>query len=363
MATVHRRSTAISLSVSFLTTIGAACTAIGTLKLTRFVWRHYLGRVLLRRRARNTAPLLARYGSGGSSNKATTTTAIVTGATSGLGRCCAMELARQGFDVVLIARTAVDLADLASLLRETYAVQVMTLALDASTATAQDIETRLIARLQQGEEEDGTVGILVNTLGIHNHRPCTVEDMDWELADRILAVNCRFPVLLTSLVIPLLKKNAKTHGHAAILNWGSLTSCTPMALLSTYAATKAWTLHWSRCLAAELQPQNIDVLCAQPGLTATPMSMAAGAAQPQAGGIVADPEIVAQNALSFLGVTQQKRVIPTPLHAFFAFLMENLLPESLQDSLNRSAGLEELKRMDTTTHPPPPPLPAEVSVQ
>ena len=328
----HSRSSAVSLSV--LTAIGAACTTVGTWKVSRFVWRHYLRTVFWPR-----SPLSDRYGKA--------TTAIVAGATFNLGRSCAVELARQGFHLVLIAHTAADLDELANSLRDEYKIQVMTISMDASSATPRDIETQLIQRLFQDETD---VSILVNAAGVYSQRPCSVQDMAWQEADYILSVNCRFPIFLTSQLIPLLQRNAHQHGRAAILNWGSLTSCTPMALLSTYAATKAWTLHWSRCLAAELQPDHIDVLCTQPGLTtttSTTTTLHKQQQQPGAGSMFANPDVVARNALNLLGVTRQKRVVPTPLHAFFVFLMEHVLPESWQDSLNRSAGLERLQRIHT----------------
>jgi hypothetical protein len=56
--------------------------------------------------------------------------------------------------------------------------------------------------------------------------------------------------------------------------------------------------------------------------------------------------IVARNALSLLGVTSQKRIVPTPLHALFTYLVESVLPESLMGSIHLPAGLEEQQRMD-----------------
>ena len=103
-------------------------------------------------------------------------------------------------------------------------------------------------------------------------------------------------------------------------------------------------------LESVLQPDQIDVLCTQPGLTtttSTTTSLHKQQQQPGAGSMFANPDVVARNALNLLSVTQQKRVIPTPLHAFFVFLMEHVLPESWQDSLNRSAGLERLQRIHT----------------
>ena len=69
-----------------------------------------------------------------------------------------------------------------------------------------------------------------------------------------------------------------------------------MAMLSTYAGTKAFINHWSRCLAAEMSPYNIDVLCVRPGLTATRMSGIKTSSF-----AVADAQVVATKALGMLG--------------------------------------------------------------
>ena len=76
-----------------------------------------------------------------------------------------MELARQGFHLVLIAHTAADLDELATSLRDKYKIQVMTISMDASSATPRDIETQLIQRLFQDETD---VSILVNAVGVYN---------------------------------------------------------------------------------------------------------------------------------------------------------------------------------------------------
>lgn len=293
-----------------LTVLGAVTLVDGSVRLARFCWRHFL---------RPNTNLPARYGVG--------TWAIVTGATSGIGREYAMELAKQGFHVVLIARTKEHLQQLSQELEKMYKIKTYAFPLDASTATEIQIQS-LIHFFKEKK-----VSLLINAVGVHNRIRCNVDEMNSKEMERIIRVNCTFTVLLTSKVIPLLKINAQSK-RSAILNIGSLTSSSPMAKLSTYAGTKAFIQHWNRCLAAEMSPFNIDVLCVKPGLTATPMS-----------GIkttsfaVADARHIATKALGMLGI-QTKTVLPYWPHALMDY-MGTLVPESLQDGISRDMNSQE----------------------
>jgi 17beta-estradiol 17-dehydrogenase / very-long-chain 3-oxoacyl-CoA reductase len=287
-----------------LTVLGAVTLVDGSVRLARFCWRHFL---------RPNTNLPARYGVG--------TWAIVTGATSGIGREYAIELAKQGFHVVLIARTKENLQQLSQELENMYNIKAYAFPLDASTATETQIRS-LIPFLKEKK-----VSFLVNVVGVDNHIHCDVDEMTSEEIERIIRVNCTFTVLLTSQIIPLLKINAQSK-RSAILNIGSLTSSSPMAKLSTYAGTKAFIQHWNRCLAAEMSPFNIDALCVRPGLTATPMSGFRTTSF-----VVADARHIATKSLGMLGI-RTKTVLPYWPHALMDYV-GTIIPESFQDGINR----------------------------
>lgn len=296
-----------------LTVLGIVTIVDGSIRLARFCWHQFL---------RPNTNLPVRYGKG--------TWAIVTGATSGIGREYAIELAKQGFHIVLIARTKENLQQLSQELEKKYKIKTYAFPLDASTAT----ETQIQSLIHYFKEK--RVSLLINAVGVHNRRRCNVDEMNGQEMERIIRVNCTFTVLLTSKVIPLLKIHAQSK-RSAILNMGSLTSSSPMAQLSTYAGTKAFIQHWSRCLAAEMSPFNIDVLCVKPGLTATPMS-----------GIkttsfaVADARHIATKALGMLGI-QAKTVLPYWPHALMDY-MGTIVPESVQDGISRDMNAQAEKR-------------------
>ena len=102
----HSRATAA------LTYLGAAYASIVTYSLARFFWRHYL---------RPRTNLVKRY----RGNDSSPSWALVTGATSGIGRGFALALAEQGFNVILVARTTKDLEDVAGELQTRYGTSPM----------------------------------------------------------------------------------------------------------------------------------------------------------------------------------------------------------------------------------------------
>lgn len=312
------------VTTTALTYLGAAYASVITYKFVRFLWRHYL---------RPHTNLVKRYGGLGST-ASSSIWAVVTGATSGIGRGCARVLAEQGFAVVLIARTTKDLDEVAHELQTEYGVKTLVVPMDAALCSESHVDD-LVRQLKTK-----SVAVLVNSVGILNDRPMLVEEMDWSFAERIIKVNCGFTVLITSKMIPLLKQHAIQHKcRSAILNIGSLTSTTPFAMQSTYAATKAFDSHWSRCLAAELRPDPIDVLCVRPGLTASRMS---GIDKP--GGMVADADHFSRSALGMLGLPI-KSILPFPPHAFLDWI-GGLVPESVQDGATLAMGLAKQKEMD-----------------
>jgi 17beta-estradiol 17-dehydrogenase / very-long-chain 3-oxoacyl-CoA reductase len=319
MATSHH-----SRTTAALTYLGAAYASIVTYKVARFFWRHYL---------RPRTNLVKRYRGNGDSPS----WAVVTGATSGIGRGCALALAEQGFNVVLVARTTKDLEDLAGELQARYGISTMYFSMDAAQCS-EPLVNDLIKQL-----DDKSIAILVNSVGILNERPLFVDEMEFSLAQRIIQVNCSFTVLLTSKVIPLIRLHASQNScRGAILNVGSLTSSSPFAMNATYAATKSFNAQWSRCLAAELHPEPIDVLCVRPGLTASRMS---GLLKP--GGIVADADDFAKRALGVLGLGVND-ILPYPPHAFLDWLA-TVVPETVQGSATRAMNLQKRQEMGPET--------------
>lgn len=191
-------------------------------------------------------------------------TALITGASSGLGAAFAAELARRGTDLVLVARSDQALRELQQRLRKAHGVRVTTIARDLTVPGAVD---HVIARLRAG----GTrVDLLVNNAGFATQgRLETIpagRDHDQVLLN-VLAV-----VDLTHALLPdlLAARTAGISNAAGIINVASLGGFQPAPYLAVYAASKAFVLSFSQALSAELRGRGVHVLALCPGPVDTP---------------------------------------------------------------------------------------------
>ncbi len=184
-------------------------------------------------------------------------TALITGASSGIGRAFAHELAGRGMDVVLVARSEERLRELADTLARSHGVRAAVIAADLSRAGAgQEVVEAVRAR-------GLTVDLLVNNAGFGYHGvvadqpPSSVRDM--------MAVNMTTLVELSrSLVAPMLER-----GSGGIINVVSLAAFQPMPYIALYAATKAFVLSFSEALGVEVRGHGVRVLALCPGETST----------------------------------------------------------------------------------------------
>jgi short-subunit dehydrogenase len=179
-------------------------------------------------------------------------TALVTGASSGIGAAIARRLAAAGVNLVLVARSADKLAALAAELTAT-GVRAEAVAADLSLPGA---GATLAARL-------GPVDILINNAGFGSYGPFErLADADEQ---RQIAVNIAALVSLTHAFLP----GMIARGHGAILNVASTAAFQPAPYMATYAATKAFVLSFSTALWAELRNRGVHVVALCPGATET----------------------------------------------------------------------------------------------
>ncbi|PKY01433.1 ketoreductase [Aspergillus campestris IBT 28561] len=189
--------------------------------------------------------------------------AVVTGASDGLGKEFALQLARAGFNIVLVSRTASKLTALADEITSQYSsVQTKTLAMDFARNDDSDYE-KLKALV--GELD---VSILINNVGKSHSIPTpfalTPED---ELAD-IVTINCTGTLRATQLVVPGMMQRKR----GLVLTMGSFGGLLPTPLLATYSGSKAFLQHWSTALGGELEPYGITVELVQAYLITSAMS-------------------------------------------------------------------------------------------
>jgi short-subunit dehydrogenase len=184
-------------------------------------------------------------------------TALITGASSGIGYALSHELARRGYHTILVARNTEKLEALAQNLRSTYGITSTVIPFDlAKPNAATELFKTLTSRTL-------TVDILVNNAGFGYLGEFA--KADWESQVSMLQVNIATLVHLTQLVLPsmLARKSGK------ILNVGSTGSFSPVPTMAVYAATKAFVLSFSEALAVELKNTGVTVTALCPGATNT----------------------------------------------------------------------------------------------
>jgi short-subunit dehydrogenase len=183
-------------------------------------------------------------------------TAVITGASTGIGAIYANRLARRGFDLIIVARNRNKLDALAqSITDETgRAVEV----LQADLGNADDLK-RVEAQLKQ----DASITLLVNNAGVGTHTPLL--DSDVEKMDDMIRLNVTALVRLTYAVVP----GMVARGDGAIINISSVVSIAPEMLNGVYGASKAFVQAFSTSLEHELGNKGIRVQVVLPGATRT----------------------------------------------------------------------------------------------
>ncbi|MBW2397353.1 MAG: SDR family oxidoreductase [Deltaproteobacteria bacterium] len=213
-------------------------------------------------------------------------TALVTGASAGIGRGLALEFASHGFDLVLVARSAGKLEHAAQEARERFGVEALVLPLDlqgrdAPQSLFDDLSARQIP-----------IEVLVNNAGILSQG--AFREMAVEPILDMLHLNTRALTILTRLFLePMIQG-----GGGRVLNVASVGGFFPSPSMAVYAATKAYVISLSEALAEELQDTGVTVTALCAGFTTTEMldeingARSLAAQMPQ--GLIMDPDAVAR---------------------------------------------------------------------
>ena len=209
--------------------------------------------------------------------------AVVTGASSGIGRALAERLAEAGLSLVLVARSKEALDDLAVDLSGRYGIEARTLVIDLALDTS--LETLV------GATRDLDVGLLVASAGFGTSGLFLESSLDQELD--MLAVNCR-ALLQASHHFG---QRFAERGRGGMILLSSIVGFVGMPHAAHYAATKAYVQSLAEALYIELAPRGVDVLAAAPGPTHSGFADRAGMQM----GAALSPEDIAQPILDALG--------------------------------------------------------------
>ena len=184
--------------------------------------------------------------------------ALITGASSGIGEALAKQFAAQGFDLVITARRTARLELLAESLRNQVGVEVITSDLSSKAGVEQLI----------GDLKQQPIDILVNNAGISLQGAFQADDL--AAVEQLLGLNIHALTQLTHHFLPLMIQC----GRGRILNVASVAAFQPLASMAVYAASKAYVLSFTESLAEEVRGTGVCLTALCPGWTET--SMAAG---------------------------------------------------------------------------------------
>lgn len=210
-------------------------------------------------------------------------TALVTGASDGIGRAFTERLAAEGFDLVLVARREEALQDLATTLEARHGTRVTVLPMDLSDPAS------VPALLERTAGE--RIGLVVAAAGFGSIGAFLEQGVESEV--NMIDVNCRSVVELSHG----LGSRMAAEGRGGIILFGSIVGFHGAPLSATYAATKGFVQAFAEGLAAELRPRGVSVLSVAPGPVASGFASRAGMQMSMSQG----PDVVARGALAALG--------------------------------------------------------------
>lgn len=218
----------------------------------------------------------------------TTTWAVVTGASSGLGEAYARHLAAQGANVVLVARSEDKLFSLSVDLERAHGIQTLVLPFDL-TDRADRFD--LVSRLDHLE-----VHTLVNNAGFASHGELV--DLERDRIASEVQLNVAAVTELAHAVLPQML----SRDRGAIINVASTAAFQPIPEMTTYAATKSYVLSFSQALWAETRRTGVRVVCICPGATDTAFWNNAGAGENMTNRRTVDDVV----ATTFAGLQQRR---------------------------------------------------------
>ncbi|MCM3263692.1 MULTISPECIES: SDR family NAD(P)-dependent oxidoreductase [Streptomyces] len=250
------------------------------------------------------------------------TTALITGSTAGLGAAFARRLARDGHDLVLVARDAERLAEQATELHDRHGIEAEVLSADLATDEGiEAVATRL------GDRRN-PVDLLVNNAGFGNKG----RYLDVPLADelRMIKVHVEAVLRLTSAATGTMRER----GRGGVVNVASVAAFVPRG---TYGASKAWVVQFTQGVARDLAGSGVRLMALCPGFVRTEFHQRAGMGTDNIPGWMwLDADDVVTAALSDLA-RGRSLSIPDPRYKALMGLAK-LTPRSLLGGISSKAG-------------------------
>ncbi|CAI2732606.1 unnamed protein product [Schistosoma spindalis] len=239
---------------------------------------------------------------------------IVTGATDGIGKVYAEELAKDGLKIMLISRNEEKLLSMADEIGRNYHVETR-------IVTADFTNTDVYQRIQEAIDQLPSIACLINNVGMGPPKfdyYATTDYMSIDFIKKIVFCNNLPIAIMTHLVLPKMLKQS-TNGMA-IINIGSYSGYRAFPLLSLYSATKSFVNQLSRSISSENYDRRITIQTVCPMFVSTKMI---GYCKMSI--FIPDPKVYVKHALDMLGV--EKETFGYIGHAIQAYL-NSFLPNS-----------------------------------
>ncbi|CAK7332441.1 unnamed protein product [Dovyalis caffra] len=256
--------------------------------------------------------------------------ALITGATDGIGKAFAHQLAQKGINLILVSRNPNKLKTVSSEIQAEHpGTKIKTVVFDFSSEVSTGTVQLIIEKAIEGLD----VGVLINNVGITYPAARFFHEVDEKVWMDIVRVNLEGTSRVTRAVLPGMIQRRR----GAIVNMGSGASSVMPShpLFTVYAATKAYIDQLSRCLELEYKRCGIHVQCQVPLYVATKMTSRVALIQ-RSSLFIPSPEDYAKAAIGRIGYEAQ--CAPYWAHSFQWFLA-CLLPESVLDAWRLSIGI------------------------
>jgi short-subunit dehydrogenase len=247
---------------------------------------------------------------------------LLTGASSGIGYELAKLFARDGYNLILVARTEEKLNRLAAELRDQYKINVMVLPKDLSSP---DAPREIYDQLQK---ESVQVDILVNNAGFAVYGPFAETDMEEEL--NMIRVNMMALTRMAKLFLPGMIERR----HGKILNVASSAGFVSGPYASVYYASKAYVISMSGALSEELRGTGVTVTALCPGPVRTEFFKRAGMmGTPLQGLFAKDPDVVAR--VGYRALMKGRRAVIVGLFYKLLIGSTRLIPRTLATKISK----------------------------
>ncbi|CAB4255065.1 similar to Saccharomyces cerevisiae YBR159W IFA38 Microsomal beta-keto-reductase [Maudiozyma barnettii] len=271
---------------------------------------------------------------------------VVTGASDGIGKEYARQMAQRGFNLILISRTLSKLESIKTQFEGQYKIKVEVLAMDISADESSNYEQ--IKNLCQNLP----ITVLINNVGQSHSIPVPFLETKEDELRNIITINNTATLLITQIIAPIIKDTVKDKksSRGLILTMGSFGGLIPTPLLATYSGSKAFLQNWSTALAGELSGDKIDVELVLSYLVTSAMSKIRRTSM-----MIPNPKQFVSATLKSVGRrcgAQERYATVTPFwsHAVYEFVIDETfgvyskIVNTINHSFHRSIRIRALKK-------------------